>query len=99
MSIGAEGGSEDAKTVADAINNTLKGVIKEIIIPNTIDIILNGKVEEDLYYKICDLKTATLFAISAQFGMKTVTDTEKFPVKSTSDDMFIITILKNRERR
>lgn len=74
MSMAADGGSEEAKAIAKAMSITLKGVMEEVSVPNAIDIILTGKVEADLYYKIIDMKTAALFATSAKFGIMSFTD-------------------------
>ncbi|MCZ7404264.1 MAG: polyprenyl synthetase family protein [Candidatus Methanoperedens sp.] len=74
IKMGAEAGSEEARTVAKAMEGTLKGAIKEMSLSNILDDMLLGKLEDDLYYKIIDLKTATLFGCSAQFGMLSYTD-------------------------
>lgn len=68
IKIGAESGSDEAKAVATAMGNVLKGAIEEMSIDDAIKKVLNGEVESDLYYRIIDLKTAALFSCAAQFG-------------------------------
>lgn len=74
IKMGAEAGSEEARTVAKAMEGTLKGALKEMSLTNVLDDMLLGRLEDDLYYKIIDLKTATLFGCSAQFGMLSFTN-------------------------
>lgn len=83
ISIGAHGGSEEAKSVAKAMESVLRGAIKEASIDNLLDDILTGRVEDELYYKIIDMKTAALFACSAQFGAMSFTDK-----KDITEDFF-----------
>ncbi|MDO9556065.1 MAG: polyprenyl synthetase family protein, partial [Coriobacteriia bacterium] len=77
IKIGANGGSDEAKAVALALETVLGGAMKEASIGDSIDELIYGKVEDNIYYKIIDSKTAALFGCAAQFGAMSSTPDEK----------------------
>ncbi len=89
IKLGAEAGSEEARTVAKAMEGTLKGAIKEMSLSNVLDDVLLGNLEDGLYFKIIDLKTATLFGCSAQFGMLSYTDKKNWVSDAYSYGLYV----------
>lgn len=89
IKMGAEAGSEEARTVAKAMEGTLKGAIKEMSLSNILDDVLLGNLEDGLYFKIIDLKTATLFGCSAQFGMLSFTDKKSWVSDAYSYGLYV----------
>lgn len=74
LKIGAESGTEEALAVVDTMQSMLTGAIEEMSMPDIIDKIMAGEVEDDIYYRIIDMKTAVLFACAARFGAMSFTD-------------------------
>ena len=74
LKIGAESGTEEALAVVDTMQSMLTGAMEEISIPDSIDKIMSGEIEDDIYYRIIDAKTAVLFACAARFGAMSFTD-------------------------
>jgi len=74
LRIGAESGTEEAIAIVDTMQSMLTGAIEEMSIPDSIDKIMSGELEDDIYYRIIDMKTAVLFACAARFGAMTFTD-------------------------
>jgi len=66
--VASENGNKAAIEVANAMQNTLDGVLKELNIENILKDAFTGKLEQDLYKNIIDRKTGTLFSCAAKFG-------------------------------
>jgi geranylgeranyl pyrophosphate synthase len=66
--VASENGNKAAIAVADAMQSTLDGVLKEMNVDRILQDALTGKLERDLYKNIIDRKTGTLFACAAKFG-------------------------------
>lgn len=77
LKIGAESGTEEALAVVDTMQSMLTGAIEEMSMPDIIDKIMAGEVEDDIYYRIVDMKTAVLFACAARFGAMSFTSDKK----------------------
>jgi len=87
--IAAEHGGKEANEIATAMERVLKGVLTELSIEKSLQQIITGKVEENLYYKIIDLKTAALFACAAKFGAMTATDKESIQNEAFRYGMYL----------
>jgi geranylgeranyl pyrophosphate synthase len=66
--VASEKGNKAAIEVANAMQNTLDGVLKELNFDRIIQDAMLGKLERDLYKNIIDRKTGTLFACASKFG-------------------------------
>ena len=66
--VASEKGNKAAIEVANAMQNTLDGVLKELNFDRIMQDAMLGKLEHDLYKNIIDRKTGTLFACAAKFG-------------------------------
>lgn len=66
--VASEKGNKAAIEVANAMQSTLDGVLKELNLDRIIQDAMFGKLEQDLYKNIIDRKTGTLFSCAAKFG-------------------------------
>lgn len=72
--LAAEHGQKEAFDISSSMENVLKGVMKELTVGNILESIIRGDVEENIYMKVIDMKTATLFACAAKLGSMASTD-------------------------
>lgn len=77
LRIGAESGSEEAIAVVDTMQSMLTGAIEEMSLPDSIEKIMSGEIEDDIYYRIIDMKTAVLFGCASRFGAMSFTKDKK----------------------
>ncbi|MCK5386776.1 MAG: polyprenyl synthetase family protein [Gammaproteobacteria bacterium] len=74
IKLGAESGSDEAKAIARAMETVLGGAIEEISMSDLSNKILSGQLEDSIYYKMIDAKTAALFGCASHFGAMSFTD-------------------------
>ncbi len=74
--LAAEHGMKEALDISTSMESVLKGVMKELTVGNLLESFIKGNIEEDVYMKIIDMKTATLFACAAKFGAMASTKDE-----------------------
>ena len=89
LKIGAESGTEEALAVVDTMQSMLEGAIEEMSLPDVIDKIATGDIEDDIYYRIIDMKTAVLFACAARFGAMSFTDDKECADKLMNYGMLV----------
>jgi len=77
LRIGAESGSEEAIAVVDTMQSMLKGAIEEMSLSDSLEKIMSGEIEDNIYYRIIDMKTAALFGCAARFGAMSFTRDKK----------------------
>ncbi len=69
--IASQKGNAAAVEVANSMQGTLDGVLKEMDVDKIIADAMNGRLEKDLYMDIVDRKTGTLFSCASKFGAMT----------------------------
>jgi geranylgeranyl pyrophosphate synthase len=74
--VASENGNKAAIEVANAMQNTLDGVLKELNFDRILEDAMLGRLEHDLYKNIIDRKTGTLFSCAAKFGAMSFDETE-----------------------